>query len=140
MTNTKEYSRNWEEKNKEKRKKYINNWRIENKDKFKEVQDRYNLKNKDKIKERRLLRDYGINNEQYDKLLKQQNNSCAVCGTHQSQLKRSLAVDHNHETGQIRGLLCDNCNIALGHLNESIDLLDKAKTYLEKYITKNGEK
>lgn len=136
MKNSKEYQRNWEAKNKDKRKL----WKINNKDKVKIVQDRYNLKNKDKIKERRLIRDYNINNEQYDNLLSKQNNSCAICSTHQSKLRRSLSVDHNHKTNQVRGLLCDNCNLVLGHAFDSVTLLDKAIKYLQKYTTKNGEK
>jgi hypothetical protein len=55
---------------------------------------------------------------------------CKLCGVHQSDLKVSLAVDHNHNTGKIRGLLCMTCNRALGLFKDSPELLEKAKQYI----------
>lgn len=66
-----------------------------------------------------LKRRYGITTEQYDKLLKDQNGLCKLCGN-PSGFKNSnkrLFVDHNHKTGKVRGLLCNGCNIALGKLD-----------------------
>jgi hypothetical protein len=53
---------------------------------------------------------YGITLDQYNKILKDQDYRCAVCKKHESNEKRSLHVDHDHNTGEIRGLLCNYCN------------------------------
>ena len=69
----------------------------------------------------------------YQKLYDEQNGVCAICGgiqTGRGRAKNTLAVDHNHETGAIRGLLCTNCNTGIGNLRDNIDLLQKAIQYL----------
>ncbi len=68
--------------------------------------------------------------DQYEIMLKEQNNACAICFTPQSQLKRKLNVDHNHETGQVRALLCDSCNRGIGYFKESLEIIERAKNYL----------
>jgi len=68
----------------------------------------------------------------YDLLLVNQNNCCALCQTHQSNLTKSLFVDHCHDTGAIRGLLCVGCNTALGALGDNVNGLLKAVEYLKK--------
>ena len=78
---------------------------------------------------------HGITVEDYDKLLKDQNDCCAICNKHKSQLKRVLFVDHCHKTSRVRGLLCQKCNSVLGLVNDSIEILDKAKEYLNTFIT-----
>jgi hypothetical protein len=57
-----------------------------------------------------LRRKYGITEEQYEELLLQQDSKCGVCGKHESEFPVRLAVDHNHRTGEVRGLLCNYCN------------------------------
>lgn len=61
-----------------------------------------------------LKRNYGIDIAQYEEMMKNQEFMCLICKTHQSEVPRSFAVDHNHSTGAIRGLLCGDCNRALG--------------------------
>ena len=78
-----------------------------------------------------LKKNYGITVEQYDELLDEQQGSCAVCQLECKTGKR-LAVDHNHETGEIRGLLCSKCNMGLGMFQDSVKLLAKAGAYLER--------
>lgn len=56
----------------------------------------------------RLRNGYGITVEQYEEMLKRQKGGCAICGKRPG--KKRLHVDHNHETGQVRGLLCAKCN------------------------------
>ena len=58
---------------------------------------------------------------------------CATCGIHQSELKKSLSVDHNHKTGKIRGLLCSKCNFGIGQFNDDLKLIDSVKKYLIKH-------
>lgn len=63
-----------------------------------------------KARESYLLRTYGITLAQYSSLLKKQNDCCAVCLKPKEVFKVNLAVDHNHKTGEVRGLLCNYCN------------------------------
>lgn len=88
-------------------------------------------KKRDADRERRaqLRYRFGITPEQYDQLLADQRGVCAVC--HRSDpTGRRLAVDHDHQTGVVRGLLCSNCNRAIGQLAESPDVLAAALAYL----------
>ncbi len=79
----------------------------------------------------RLKREYNLSLAQFNILFSAQVGCCAICDTHQSTLGKALAVDHCHTTGKVRGLLCSNCNTAIGMLRDSIELLDKAKEYLK---------
>lgn len=74
-----------------------------------------------------LRRGYGITPEQYDELLSKQAGLCKICG---SQVARRLVVDHNHETGQVRGLLCSNCNVAIGLFGENVERMLAAIEYV----------
>lgn len=78
-----------------------------------------------------LTRKYGISLDEYDRMLEEQGNECAVCDRTPEDNGRRLAVDHNHSTGEVRGLLCDQCNVALGKLQDSPALLRNALAYLE---------
>lgn len=75
------------------------------------------------------LKRFGLTPEQYDKLLLAQMGACAVCSRTE---KRKLAVDHDHSTGKIRGLLCTRCNNGLGAFNDNTDLLNAAIVYINK--------
>ena len=85
-----------------------------------------------KAKDQRLQREYGITLEQYEKILAYQNDCCAICKRPAWSMKMSLAVDHCHTSGLIRGLLCMQCNRALGKFQDSIVKLREAVAYLEK--------
>lgn len=73
---------------------------------------------------------YGLSPERHKKLYDSQGGCCAVCN--KPQAYSYICVDHNHETGEVRGLLCRNYNAALGNFHDSIDLLDKAIAYLKR--------
>ena len=79
-----------------------------------------------------LKKTYGISHEDYDRMLEAQGGGCAICGATDSRTGRSdyLYVDHCHETGQVRGLLCGPCNSGIGYLGDSIDNLEAAIKYL----------
>lgn len=66
-------------------------------------------------------------------LLEQQNYSCAICNEFANESKKRLSVDHNHETNQVRGLLCTYCNVGLGYFKDNPQLLAKAIEYLDKH-------
>ena len=96
-------------------------------------------KNNNKIlqRNRRLKLVYGISHVTYTKILNQQNNKCAICLREETfKLKGNtikLAVDHCHDTGKIRGLLCLFCNRGIGLLKEDVSILNNAIKYLEKH-------
>ena len=81
-------------------------------------------------KNKQLRKRYGLNIKEYNELFEKQHGSCAICGRHQSELTVSLAVDHCHDSGSIRGLLCYNCNMGLGRFKDSKELLIQALSYL----------
>ncbi len=74
---------------------------------------------------------YGLTAEAYDSLLQAQNGVCAICARPESSRLTSLSVDHDHKTGNVRGLLCYNCNTSLGKFRDDPALLRKAAAYLE---------
>ena len=77
-----------------------------------------------------LLRKYGITKDEYEHLLVQQKGRCAICN--EEPKGRPLAVDHNHATDAVRGLLCGKCNRALGELRDNISLFKRAICYLKR--------
>jgi hypothetical protein len=80
-----------------------------------------------------LMRLYGLTLDEYDALVVQQDGVCAICGEPPVKGRgKRLVVDHDHQTGRIRGLLCALCNVAIGYLREDPELFDRAKTYLTK--------
>lgn len=72
---------------------------------------------------------YGINGEQFQSMLAAQQFACAICDN--SLIGIKVCVDHDHVTEVVRGLLCHQCNVALGHFRDRTDLLEKAVRYLE---------
>ena len=76
------------------------------------------------------LRKYKITKEEYQEALIKQDFRCYICETHQQDLKRRLAVDHCHKTGNVRKLLCSNCNTALGLLKEDTSIMKKLIEYV----------
>lgn len=146
----------------EDRKKYINEWRKNNKNKIdkqsreyrdiknaarrkkykqdEEYRERqkskakeWQTKNQEKRKEQRLKSTYGITLTQFNELLKNANSQCEICGySDMSDKKIFPLVDHCHDSGKIRGILCANCNHGLGKFKDNIYLLKKTINYLER--------
>lgn len=73
---------------------------------------------------------YGISLEEYNGMFADQNGCCKICKTHQVEFKRKLHVDHCHKTGKVRGLLCHNCNLAIGCLKEDPAIIAAALEYV----------
>lgn len=88
-------------------------------------------KRKDQVRAYSLRTKYGITIEQYNQLLEKQNHCCALCEKHESAFKNRLAVDHNHETQEVRGLLCFSCNHRLVGRHKDGKLLRKIADYVE---------
>jgi len=84
-----------------------------------------------------LKNTYGITPEQYDILLESQSGVCAICGKPETRVLKGkvceLAVDHDHVTGRVRGLLCVKCNLGIGSFNDSRKLFARAAAYLKRH-------
>lgn len=77
---------------------------------------------------------YGVDPAKFDKILEDQNWSCAICGVDQPTAgKKSFCLDHNHATGERRGILCTRCNTLIGNALDSVTTLKAAIAYLERY-------
>ena len=99
--------------------------------------------NYDPIKKRNenLKRVYGIGIEEYNALLEKQNNRCAICESTDPKGRKSgrgggvdvFYVDHDHKTGNVRGLLCNICNRTMGYVGENSNVLEEMIKYLQKH-------
>lgn len=107
---------------------YVAEWRQRNKAAQKKIADRNNAKNG---RRHYLKYRYGITPEQYDEMLEAQEGVCAICK--EAPTQQRLAVDHDHKTGEVRGLLCFSCNTALGHFRDDPERLISASDYLTCY-------
>jgi hypothetical protein len=134
-----EYAKEWSSKpeNKEKKKIYNDfrkNNQVAHEKKLKYMREYNHLDNvKKQSKNSNLIRFYGIKIDQYELMFSQQKGLCYICGKPECSSNRQLAVDHDHATGKVRGLLCGKCNKAIGLLNDDISILKSAIEYLEKW-------
>ncbi len=121
-------SKSYYESNKKERNEYSKKYYQKHKEKYKRLAKIYSI-------EYNLKSNYNLTLEQYDKMFEEQNGNCAICGL--PQLMKRLAVDHDHETGEVRGLLCACCNMQLGILEDK-EFCKKALGYLDGFseITK----
>jgi hypothetical protein len=83
-------------------------------------------------KDYRLQYYHKISLEQYESMLAEQGGVCGSCGTDTSGWKHSWAVDHDHATGKVRGLLCHSCNVAIGHAKDDVTTLQRMINYLQR--------
>ena len=127
----------------------VNAWnkkdRKENPEKYRKYEANYIIKHGiEKVRKKEVARLHGISVKQYDELHEKQNGLCEICGKPEKRLSRTkgdkmpLCLDHCHickEKGQhiIRGLLCHNCNSAMGKLHDDIDILKSMISYLERH-------
>jgi hypothetical protein len=97
----------------------MKNWRTERAEELKVNQKRYLIKKK-----------YGITLEEWELLFENQGRVCKICGTSESG-KHDWNTDHCHESKKVRGILCNKCNLLLGHAKDDIEILFKAIEYLK---------
>ena len=95
---------------------YIKQWKKDNPD-----------KHSDRVKKDLLKRRYGITIEDFEDMLQKQNGLCSICSR---DISDKPYIDHSHETGKVRGLLCHPCNSGIGLLQDSPEILQKAANYL----------
>ncbi len=105
-------------------------WTKANPEKRREWQRLDQQRNPEKWRKRRLKHTFGMTLEQYNEMFANQHGCCAICSRHQSEIKQTLCVDHNHLTGKIRKLLCTGCNHAVGSIREDIGAARALLNYL----------
>ena len=91
--------------------------------------------NTDKNRNTKYLKKFGVTLEDVTKILVSQDNKCGICGI-QIEMGPKTHLDHNHETNQVRGFLCQKCNHGLGLFNDSTNILKSAIIYLDKHSKK----
>lgn len=124
-------SKEYYSKNVDKYKDNWKKWRKENPEKYQAARESY----KERYHEYKLQWKYNISKKDFDLLFEAQEGVCAICGKPETRkqkgvLKR-LSVDHDHETGKVRGLVCHRCNTLLGMAEDNIETLENAILYLE---------
>lgn len=93
---------------------------------------RKQLLSKETIRQRNLEKNFGKGAlDVYKKLFEEQGGVCAICSTPENGRYSNLSIDHNHDTNEIRGLLCNNCNRGIGLLKDNPKLMRKAANYVE---------
>ena len=128
-------------KTKEARSAYHKGYRVRKRNTLKEKDRLDRLANPSRYRRYKLKEYYGMSLEDYEQLHVAQNGLCASCGKPETMLLRGkltwLAVDHDHITGKVRGLLCRNCNTAFGLLHEDINTVHKLLSYAQNTKTRN---
>ena len=115
-------------------------WNRKHPETIKKASARWRKKHPQKVKAANRSRDrrqqrYGLSQSEFDAMLKKQHNRCLGC---QKEFSGRICVDHNHETKIVRGLLCSECNIALGLVKEDIGTLRQLIAYLDYDRTKTN--
>jgi len=122
-------AREWYAKNREHSIANVKRWQQANKERLQATRRKRNVLRKREIREGHLRRTFGITQAEYDAMLATQGGGCAICGDVPAEGK-SLHVDHDHETGRVRGLLCFKCNGGLGQFGDDVDKLNIAIQYV----------
>lgn len=128
-----EHGKQQYEKSKDRVLAYQKEYRLANADKIRGVKKSWKAKNKEKVNDinrwSKRKRAYGITKDQFFELLEKQDYGCAIC---RKTVGISSAVDHDHDTGKVRGILCDPCNTSLGIFGDNLQGVMNVVDYLER--------
>lgn len=122
----------YEKKKKKERERWVK-WNAKNPGVASKRMAQWKKDNPEKFKEhsrRALLKKYGLTIECFEKLLAAQDSKCKLCRKERAPTEREWQVDHCHKTGMVRGILCYNCNVGLGHFHDDPELMRAAIKYL----------
>jgi transposase len=134
-----ERMKRWREANREHIQSYQKAWRVENAGAVAEYQKEYQKEYRERDEaraatmQRNLWKNYKMTPTEFNELWDAQSGRCSICSVDmvpRGRAKNSVAVDHNHENGAVRGLLCRSCNVGIGYLQDDPDLLIAAAEYL----------
>lgn len=131
---SREYQAAYRERNPEKSREAVRAWRQKNRDKDRAAAKRWAREHSEEAyaarRAYRYLSKYGITIEQYEAMLSSQNGVCAICNQPPKN-GRKLSIDHNHDTRQVRALLCVSCNTGVGYFERPISMA--IQEYLERH-------
>ena len=128
------YQKEWRENNVEKCKELKASWDKANPEKRKKNHERFKTKRPNYFVNKHLKNTYGIGLDEYNAILEVQAHKCAGCGIEAIKAQRNkLYVDHCHTTNKIRGLLCQQCNTALGMVKDNVNTLLSLVSYLQEH-------
>ena len=119
----KESKKNWDTENIEHKRKYERE-ALQEKTHLREYRKDYTLK-----------RYFNISLEQYNEILEKQGNKCPVCSRHKDEFSKYMPVDHDHTTGEIRGIVCSDCNVSVLRHFVDPEIYERAKQYLKENKT-----
>jgi recombination endonuclease VII len=128
--------RRWVENNKSHRLQYMKDYDANNRPQRRKLHDDWVKKNPERASQlltKSQLKKFGLTIEDYERLLASQNGVCAICHGPPNDGRKRLAVDHDHTTGEVRGLLCNSCNLTLGQAKDSEERLLAAAAYLRRH-------
>jgi hypothetical protein len=111
----------------------VRRWQLDNPERYRAKQLEYAASGRKQVADRKsyLKRKYGMTIADYERMFEAQGGVCAICREARPE-ERTLHVDHDHETGVIRGLLCFRCNQAIGSLQEDYEIFQTAADYLDR--------
>jgi hypothetical protein len=128
------YQREWYHQNVDERRRASRErmrvWRAKNPELAKASNKKWRGKNPNHLKDYLLSKTYGITLKERDALFQRQDSKCAICRS-ATTAGNGWHVDHCHKTKRVRGILCNHCNLTLGHAKENPDILVAAARYLE---------
>lgn len=127
------YSKKWAKEHRERVNIYQRKWAKQNKEKVKLAHKKWADKNPDYLHYWAARYHFGLTRVEYDRMYQIQEGACAICRKHQTEFKKRLAIDHNHKTGRVRGLLCDACNHLIANAKENTCILQATIQYLLKH-------
>ena len=110
-------------------------WRYKNKSYIRQKAKNWKLNNPEKMFAIEIKRTYGISLDFYKNLLEKQNHCCAICFQKETSKNGRLFIDHDHSTGQVRGLLCLKCNTILGMARDNPQVLISCIKYLSENVS-----
>jgi hypothetical protein len=123
----------WHQNNPDKRKEQKRRHYEKYKDKIDQRSKEWYANNKDRYRDNAFRRKYGITLAEYEVKREQQNYCCAICRTSETDCGKKMFVDHNHQTGAVRKLLCTQCNAGIGMLQDDPEIMERAARYIREH-------
>ena len=125
-----QYHKQYRKEHKEERRQYNKQYCKEHKEEIRQQSKQYYAEHKEEIGQHQIKYKYGLSLGKYKAMLKAQDNKCAICRKTFVDARHTF-VDHDHNTGEVRGILCNNCNTVLGHSHDDPEVLLRAAVYLK---------
>jgi len=124
--------RDWRKKNPTKHIAQVTDWRKRNPDKTNMYAANWRRKNPIRNADNQIKHCYGLPPGTYERMLEEQQGRCAICKSDTPGRCGRFHVDHCHDQGHVRGLLCNSCNVGIGHFFHRTDFLEAAIAYLNR--------